>query len=71
MGSFTRSSIVSFSGRRLTRIDYIPDHILEAHPSVFKPRKALSETAKRAGWQGFMYDLSEVPAVGSVQVCPV
>lgn len=69
-GIFHALYIVSFSGRTLIRIDYIPAHILEAHPSVFKPRKALSETAKRAGWQGFMYDLSEVPAVGSVRVYP-
>jgi hypothetical protein len=69
-GIFHALYIVSFAGRSLARIDYIPAHILEAHPSVFKPRKALSETAKRAGWQGFMYDLSEVPTVGSVQVYP-
>lgn len=30
-------------------------------PELFRPRKALSETAKRAGWQGFLYDLSAVP----------
>jgi len=29
-------------------------------PELFKPRKALSETAKRAGWQGFLYDLGTV-----------
>lgn len=27
---------------------------------IFKPRKPLSPTAKRAGWQGFMYDLKPV-----------
>src|SRR5690242_2089970 len=27
-------------------------------PSMFVPRKALSSAARRAGWQGFMYDLS-------------
>ena len=29
-------------------------------PEMFKPRKPLSETARRAGWQGFMYDLTIV-----------
>ena len=27
---------------------------------MFKPRKPLSKNAKRAGWQGFVYDLSSV-----------
>jgi type II restriction enzyme len=29
-------------------------------PEMFKPRKPLSEKARRAGWRGFVYDLSEV-----------
>lgn len=29
-------------------------------PELFKPRKKLSDKAKRAGWQGFYYDLSEI-----------
>jgi Dam-replacing family len=29
-------------------------------PEMFKPRKALSETARRAGWIGFIYDLVSV-----------
>ena len=28
-------------------------------PEIFVPRKPLSSTAKRAGWQGFYYDISE------------
>jgi len=28
--------------------------------SIFIPRKKLSENAKRAGWQGFTYDLSKI-----------
>jgi hypothetical protein len=28
---------------------------------MFKPRNPLRETARRAGWQGFMYDLSVLP----------
>ncbi|QFI65236.1 hypothetical protein EKH55_0362 [Sinorhizobium alkalisoli] len=29
-------------------------------PEMFKPRKPLSETARRAGWQGFIYDMESV-----------
>lgn len=29
-------------------------------PDMFIPRKPLSENAKRAGWQGFMYDLTRL-----------
>ena len=29
-------------------------------PEMFRVRKPLSSTAKRVGWQGFIYDLSEV-----------
>lgn len=29
-------------------------------PALFVPRKPLSENAKRAGWQGFYYDLSKL-----------
>jgi type II restriction enzyme len=27
---------------------------------MFRPRKPLADTAKRAGWQGFTYDLTKV-----------
>lgn len=30
------------------------------NPELFVPRKPLKETAKRAGWQGFIYDLSRL-----------
>ncbi len=29
-------------------------------PEMFVPRKPLSSTARRAGWQGFVYDLTRV-----------
>jgi hypothetical protein len=29
-------------------------------PTMFRPRKPLSANARRAGWQGFVYDLGEV-----------
>ena len=47
-----------------------PHAVLGAHPAVFKPRAKLSETAQRAGWQGFVYDLRELPAVAIQQVYP-
>jgi hypothetical protein len=31
-------------------------------PAMFKPRSPLSENARRAGWQGFIYDLNAVKA---------
>ena len=30
------------------------------YPDMFVPRKPLSSKAKRAGWQGFQYDMSKV-----------
>jgi len=58
------------SGRGLLRIDYIPPHILEGTPEVFEPRKPLSATAKRAGWQGYLLNVGKLPAVGIQQVFP-
>lgn len=29
-------------------------------PAMFKPRNPLSENARRAGWQGFLYDMTAV-----------
>lgn len=52
----------------LVRIDYVPAHILQATPQVFEPRKPLSATAKRAGWQGFVLNLGKLPAIGIRQV---
>jgi len=63
--------IVGFSARgRLVRIDYIPAHILQTTPEIFEPRRPLKETAKRAGWQGFVYNLKRLPSIGSSQVYP-
>ncbi len=30
-------------------------------PNMFVPRKPLSPNAKRAGWQGFYYDMTKIP----------
>ena len=32
------------------------------NPELFVPRKPLSQQARRAGWQGFSYDLSSIKA---------
>ena len=34
-------------------------------PEMFTPRNPLSDNAKRAGWQGFLYDLTKLPS-GSI-----
>ncbi len=54
----------------LVRIDYVPAHILQTTPEVFEPRKPLSATARRAGWQGFVYNLDKLPSIGRRQVYP-
>ena len=63
--------LVGFSPKgRLVRIDYVPPHVLRASPRVFEPRKPLSASAKRAGWQGFVYNLTELPPIGIQTVYP-
>jgi len=69
-GIFHPVYVVTYAGTSLTRIDYVPAHMLGAHPAVFKPRAKLSESAKRAGWQGFVYDFRELPAIAIQQVYP-
>lgn len=69
-GIFHPLYVATFTGRSLLRIDYIPAHMLGAYPSVYRPRTRLSESARRAGWQGFIYDLRELPSVGMQQVYP-
>ncbi len=60
----------SATGCRPVRIDYIPAHVLQASPEVYVPRKPLSDTARRANWQGFKYDLNRLPPIGIVRVFP-
>ena len=54
----------------LVRIDYVPAHILQASPGVFEPRSPLKQTARRAGWQGFIYNMSRLPAIGIERLYP-
>ncbi len=49
--------LVLVSGRQHSIFYLSPDLQTEA---IFKPRVPLSKRARRAGWQGFIYDLSSV-----------
>jgi hypothetical protein len=70
-GIFHGLYIVGFSDtQRLVRIDYVPAHVLQASPQVFEPRAPLKETAQRAGWQGFVYNLAKLPEIGVKRVYP-
>ena len=53
--------LVQFSTPRHKAVFYLPADL--QRPAMFKPRKPLSSRAKRAGWQGFVYDLSEVTGI--------
>jgi len=37
-------------------------------PELFEKRKPLSKNARRAGWQGFYYDLNQVPPGAIVRI---
>lgn len=60
--------IVRILNGKPLRIDYISADFLK--PEMFVPRKPLSETARRAGWQGFYYDLTKLDSNVIVQVWP-
>lgn len=69
-GIFHALFIASFDAARLVAIDYIPSHIVQACPSIFVPRAPLRPSARRAGWQGFKYDLSKLPEIGIFRLYP-
>jgi hypothetical protein len=70
-GIFQPLFVFGFSAAgSLVRIDYVPAHILQSSPQVFEPRAPLSSTARRAGWQGFVYNLALLPEIGIVRVYP-
>ena len=56
--------VLATANRRKYAIYYLSADLQRME--MFKPRKPLSQTAKRAGWQGFNYDLD---AVRSSIVC--
>lgn len=45
---------------------YLPTDFQNSN--LFVARKPLSATAKRSGWQGFMYDLSAIPIGALIQI---
>ncbi len=51
--------VVTVIGGKADQVLYVPADL--QLPTLFKPRKPLSKTAKRAGWQGFVYDLDALP----------
>jgi type II restriction enzyme len=70
-GIFQSLFLVAFSKQgKLLYIDYVPAHILQATPAVFEPRAKLSASAKRAGWQGFTYNMTRLPQIGIVRLFP-
>ena len=50
--------LTNSTSRRDYSIFYLPADLQE--PSMFQPRSPLSPKARRAGWQGFTYDLQSV-----------
>lgn len=50
--------LVLISNNRRSAIYYLSADVQRG--VIFKPRKPLSKTARRAGWQGFIYDLTSV-----------
>jgi hypothetical protein len=70
-GIFQPLFVVGYSASgSLVRIDYVPAHILQSSPQVFEPRAPLRSTARRAGWQGFVYNLQRIPEIGIVRMYP-
>jgi type II restriction enzyme len=66
MGIYFPLFLVLLAGNRDYVIYYLPADL--QHPEMFIPRKPLSPGAKRAGWQGFVYDLSSVRERGLVRL---
>jgi len=60
-GIFFPLFIVLVDPRRRREIHYLSADL--QNPEMFIPRKPLSPNARRAGWQGFTYDLGK--ATGS------
>jgi type II restriction enzyme len=52
--------VVTVCGSAADQALYVPADLQV--PDMFKPRNPLRETARRAGWQGFVYDLSALPS---------
>jgi hypothetical protein len=70
-GIFQPLFVASFEASgSLHSIHYIPAHVLQSVPAVFQPRAPLRATARRAGWTGFIYNLSKLPPAGISGIYP-
>jgi len=70
-GVFQPLFVVGFDAPgSLVKIDYVPAHSLQSSPQVFEPRTPLSSSARRAGWQGFTYNLAHLPRIGIARIFP-
>lgn len=52
--------------RSVTNLIVVPKHFFV--PDIIEPRKPLSETARRAGWQGCNILVGEIPAAGKIWI---
>jgi hypothetical protein len=50
--------LVLTDGKKQKAVYYLPTDL--QNREMFRERKPLSPNAKRAGWQGFVYDLTKV-----------
>lgn len=57
--------LVLRSGRQ-SAVYYLPTEF--QHPKMFKKRAPLSESAKRAGWQGFTYNIGAIEERALVRI---
>ncbi|UCH37738.1 MAG: hypothetical protein JSV76_00730 [Candidatus Bathyarchaeota archaeon] len=52
--------VVSVFNDKPVKIQFIDKKSQKKNIDMFIPRKPLSKTARRAGWQGFKYDLTKI-----------
>ena len=57
--------LILVNGRKSAIYYLSADH---QRPDMFVPRKPLSGNARRAGWQGFYYDLTVIPEGAMVRI---
>ena len=58
--------LVQINPQKEFAVYYLPADLQS--PEMFQPRNPLSATAKRAGWQGFMYDLTKIDKNSFVRI---
>lgn len=60
--------LVMVSPQKKIQIYYLP--IEFQHKEIFVPRKPLSKTARRSGWQGFYYDFTQLSEGALIKTTP-